>query len=140
MGDATRRAMAEVVAIFNSNEDTVDLIKDVLERAGFVVVIGHIADIRRGNIDLEAFIRQHRPKVVVYDLVPPYDKAWAFLEHVRHSPAMEGCQFVITSVNAYRVRQVIAPNERVYEIVGKPLDLDEILRAVREASRARPTK
>lgn len=130
----------ECVAIFNSSEETVDLVKDVLEHAGFVVVLGHISDIRRGTLDLEMFIRQHRPKVIVYDLVPPYEVTWAFLEHLRGSEFLNGVQFVLTSVNAERVRQVVAPNEQVYEIVGKPVDLDQIVRAVKEASRARPTR
>jgi DNA-binding NtrC family response regulator len=130
----------DVVAIFNSSEETVDLVKDVLERAGFVVVFGHIADIRRGNLDLGAFVRQHRPKVIVYDLVPPYEVTWAFLEHLRGSDFLNGVQFVLTSINARRLQEVVAPNEQVYEIVGKPVDLDQIVRAVKEASRARPTR
>lgn len=132
--------LPEVVAIFNSSEETVDLIKDVLERAGFVVVFGHISDIRRGAIDLEQFVRQHRPKVIVYDLVPPYEITWAFLQHLRGSEFLNGVQFVLTSMNAERVQQIVAPNEQVYEIVGKPYDLDQIVRAVKEASRARPTR
>lgn len=130
----------DVVGIFNSSDEVVDLIKDVLEKAGFVVVYGHIAKIRRGALDLEAFVRQHRPKVIVYDLVPPYEVTWAFLEHLRHSDAMKDVQFVLTSLNPRRLREVVPLNEHVYEIVGKPFDLDQIVRAVKEASRARPTR
>jgi DNA-binding NtrC family response regulator len=130
----------DVVAIFNSTEEVVDLVKDVLEHAGFVVVFGHVAQIRRGAIDLEAFVRQHKPKVIVYDLVPPYEVTWAFLEHLRDSQALKGVQFVLTSVNPARLQEVVKPNEQVYEIVGKPFDLDQIVRAVKEASRARPTR
>jgi DNA-binding NtrC family response regulator len=130
----------DVVAIFNSSEEVVDLLKDVLEHAGFVIVYGHIGEIKRGMLDLEAFVRQHRPKVIVYDLVPPYETTWAFLEHLRGSEALQGAQFVLTSINRARVEEIVKPNEHVYEIVGKPLDLDQIVRAVKEASRARPTR
>ncbi len=130
----------DVVAIFNSSEETVDLVKDVLERAGFIVVSGHIADIKRGALDLERFVRQHRPKVIVYDLVPPYEVTWAFLQHLRGSDFLTGVHFVLTSINSERVHQIVKPNEQVYEIVGKPFDLDAIVRAVKEASRARPTR
>lgn len=132
--------MPDVVGVFNSSDEVVDLVKDALERAGFLIVLGHVNDIRRGNINLEAFIRQHRPKVIVYDLIPPYEKSWDFLEHVRHSDFMHGVQFVLTSLNSHRVREIVAPNEHVYEIVGKTDDLEEIVRAVKEASRARPTR
>jgi DNA-binding NtrC family response regulator len=128
------------VAIFNSSEETVDLVKDVLEKAGFVVVFGHVSDIRRGALDLEAFIRQHRPKVIVYDLVPPYEVTWAFLEHLRGTEVLNGVHFVLTSANPHRLNEIVAHSEQVYEIVGKPYDLDQIVRAVKEASRARPTR
>jgi DNA-binding NtrC family response regulator len=130
----------DVVAIFNSSDEVIDLVKDVLEQAGFVVLFGHVADIRRGTVDLESFVRQHKPKVIVYDLVPPYEVTWGFLQHLRESEALDGVQFVLTSINAGRVNEVVKPNEQVYEIVGKPFDLDQIVRAVKEASRARPTK
>jgi hypothetical protein len=31
-------------------------------------------------------------------------------------------------------------NARVYEVVGKPYDLDQIIAAVKQAARARPTR
>ena len=133
-------AKHDVVAIFNSSEEVIDLLKDVLEKAGFLVVFGHVAEIRRGAIDLEAFVKQHQPKVIVYDLMPPYEVTWGFLEHFRQNEALQGVQFVVTSLNAQRVNEIVKPNEQVYEIVGKPFDLDQIVRAVKEASRARPTR
>jgi hypothetical protein len=38
------------------------------------------------------------------------------------------------------LREVVGRDEHVYEIVGKPIDLEEIVRAVKEASRARATR
>jgi len=42
-------------------------------------------------------------------------------------------------VNADHAKEVVGNSEMVYEVVGKPFDLDAILRAVKEASKARPT-
>jgi len=100
-------------------------------------VTGHIDDIRRGDLDLVNFMRQHDPFVVIYDLVPPYDRAWSFLATVRESKAMQGRLFILTSVNAARAREAVGRHATVYEILGKPLDLDAIVRAVKEASRLR---
>ena len=128
-----------VVAIFNSNDDLVELMRNLLEHAGFVTVTGHIDDIRRGELDLVNFVKQHEPNVIVYDLVPPYDRSWNYLYLLRDSAPLRGRPFVLTSVNAVRAREVVGSAEMVYEIVGKPLDLDEVITAVKEASKARPT-
>jgi len=126
-----------VVAIFNSNDDLVEMLRLLIEHAGFVTVTGHIDDIRRGDLDLVNFMRQHDPFVVIYDLVPPYDRAWSFLATIRESKAMQGRFFILTSVNAARAREAVGRDATVYEILGKPLDLDAIVRAVKEASRVR---
>jgi DNA-binding response OmpR family regulator len=128
-----------VVAILNSNDDVVELLRDLLERAGFVTVTGHIDDVRRGDLDLVNLVKQHEPNVIVYDLVPPYDRSWNYLHLLRNTAPLQGRPFVLTSVNADRAREVVGRSEIVYEIVGKPLDLDEIVTAVKEASKARPT-
>lgn len=126
-----------VVAILNSNDDVVEMLRNLVEQAGFVSVHGHIDDVRRGRLDLLNFIRQNDPSVIVYDLVPPYDRSWKYLESLRHTDYMNGRQFVLTSVNAARAGEVVGSSEMVYEIVGKPLDLDAIATAIKEASKRR---
>lgn len=127
-----------VVAILNSNDDLVELLRTLLEQAGFVTATGHIDDVRRGRLDLVNFVRQHDPKVIVYDLVPPYERSWNYLHHLRDSEPLHGRSFVLTSVNADRAREVVGNSEMVYEVVGKPFDLDAVVRAVKEASKSRP--
>jgi DNA-binding response OmpR family regulator len=128
------------VAVFNSSDDILELLTLLLEQAGFVVVAGHVDDIGKGDIDLPTFIAQHDPKVIVYDIAPPYDRAWRFLEHLRSRPPLAGRQFVVTTTNAERLHEIVGRDAHVYEIVGKPFDLDQIIRAVKEASRARETR
>lgn len=137
---ATQDRRPDCVAVFNTSDDVVELLRMVIEQAGFVVVTGHIDDIKRGKLDLQTFVAQHDPKVIVYDIAPPYDRTWVFLEHLRSQPPLKGRQFVLTTTNLARVREAVGPAENVYEIVGKPFDLDIIVRAVKEASRARATR
>jgi DNA-binding NarL/FixJ family response regulator len=129
--------MKATVAIFNTNDDLVELLRAAIEQSGFVAVSGHIDDARRGTLLLSAFVQEHDPKVIVYDIAPPYEPHWSFFNHVREQPYMAGRQFVLTSTNVTRAREAAGMDEPIYEIVGKPYDLDQVVRAVREASRAR---
>ena len=127
-----------VAAVINSSPDVVDLLRRALEPAGIVAVSAMTHEIREGKVDIETFVRQHDPRVIVYDIAPPYDGNWLLFQHVSHLPVMRGRQFVLTSANARQVQNLAGNTQAVYEIVGKPLDLDQIVRAVKEAGKSRP--
>lgn len=128
------------VAIINTNPDLVRLLRFNLERAGFVVFEVHIEQIRAGTADVAGFLEQHDPRVIVYDVAPPYRENWNFMEHLRNSPGFERRRFVLTSMNAERVHQIVGNDESVYEIVGLEEDLGRVVLAVKEATRARATR
>jgi CheY-like chemotaxis protein len=128
------------VAVFNTSPDATDVLRVALEQAGLMVVTGFTFDIRDGKLDLESFMRQHRPHAIVYDIAPPYDVNWRLFEHVRASPALNGCPVVLTSTNVRYVEQLAGRDTQIYEIIGKPYDLGLIVQATKEAVRARPTK
>ena len=130
----------EAVAIINSSPDTVELLQSVLQHAGFLVVSAYTFDIRDGRLDITAFVEQHRPKVIVYDIAPPYEANWRLFNHIRGLDVMRQIRFVITSVNPTHVEELVGRDEHVYEVVERPLDLDRIVTAVKEAARARPTR
>lgn len=138
--DPPRTQRPPVIAVLNTSPDTVDLLKHVFESAGFVVVSGFTFDIAAGKLDLETFLPVHQPDVIVYDVAPPYEKNWRFLEHLR-ATALRGYRFVLTTTNVAHVERLVLPkDEKIYEVVGRAEDLDEILRATREALRARDVR
>ena len=127
-----------VVAVVNTNPDLVELLKARIEAAGLVVLVLHIADIRAG-LDLKAVLSQHDPKVIVYDVVAPFERNWHFFEHLR-ATVMQGRQFVLTTGNAHALERLIGRDQDIYEVLDDGTDIDRIVQAVREASRARPTR
>jgi hypothetical protein len=131
---------ATVAAVINTSPDVVDLLRRAFDAAGIVTVSGFTHQIRDGQIDLEAFLRQHDPDVIVYDIAPPYDANWNFFQHVSGMPAAAGRQFVLTTTNVAHVEKLAGRDQRIYEIVGKAADIDPIVRAVKEATRARPIR
>lgn len=128
-----------VVAVINTSPDVVEFLRGVFEQAGLVTVSAFSFDIRDGRVDIDMFIRQHDPRVIVYDVAPPYDVSWRLFEHVRTMPAMRGREFVLTATNAAQVQKLAGSRQPIFEIVGKPFDLDQLTRVVKEASRSRLT-
>ena len=105
----------------------------MLEAEGMVAVTAHVSDLRRGKFDFAGFLAEHDPKVIIYDIPPPYDRSWLFFEHLKHLSSMKGRNFVLTSTNPQRVQQIAQPEQPIYEIIGKPYDLQMIIDAVRKA-------
>jgi hypothetical protein len=126
-----------VVAIVNTNPDLLRLLRVRLEGAGFVVIVIHIEDIKIAAGDVEATVERHNPRVIVYDIAPPYDVNWRFLDHLRCTKAFLGRHFVLTTVNVSQVQRIVGKEAMVYEVVGEASDLEQVVRAVKEATRAR---
>jgi DNA-binding NarL/FixJ family response regulator len=124
------------VVLFNANLDTLAPLARLLESAGFEVVSAPIPEVRDGRCDADGIMQRHDPTVVVYDIGPPYEESWAnFL--ICRATAMRDRRFVITSANPARVERLAGRDERIYEIVDEPWDLDNIVHAVKEAARSR---
>ena len=77
-----------VVAVFNSNDDTVELIRAWFEDAGIVVVSAHLDEVKRGSVDLMSFVDQHKPAAVVFDIAPPYERSWRRLRIMLSRPSV----------------------------------------------------
>ncbi len=129
-----------VAAVFNTSSDIVELLRRAFEPAGIVVVTALTPQIRSGAIDVEAFVRQHDPDVVVYDIAPPYDENWRLFQHVRQLRSLRDRPIVLTSINPRHVTALAGADTTLYEIVGKPYDLEQLVRAVKEAAYSRPTR
>jgi DNA-binding response OmpR family regulator len=102
------------VAVINSSEDTVEMLRTLLEREGWETVQGHVDDIKRGRTDFLKYLEAHDPQVLIWDVPPPYDQNWAFLQLVRSSRAMQS-----------RVG-FVGPTDAI-EIFTKPYDVEILI-------------
>jgi len=121
------------VAIFNSSEDTIGVLKLALEEEGFSVASGHVADIKKGAVDVLDFVAQHEPDVIVFDVALPYEENWTFLRLLQSSESLRGVGWVITTTHGARLRELVGEVGQVFEVVGKPYDLHQIVGAVKSA-------
>ena len=117
---------SRVIAIFNTNAEVLELVRESLQQAGFQAVVAHIADIKSGRLDMIRFVEEHNPDVIVYDVAPPYDTNWTFLRLMRNSKVMHGRAFVVTTTNKRALEELIGPND-VVELLCKPYDLQQVV-------------
>jgi hypothetical protein len=65
---------------------------------------------------------------------------WRFLDHLPTATGFQGRQFVLTSVNARHAEEAVQNDESVYELLGEEHDIAQVVRAVKEANRARAVR
>jgi CheY-like chemotaxis protein len=126
-----------LVVVLDSDPDTTEMLQMALQAAGFAVVTGNLHEFRTGEDDLLAFLERTEPDVILYDLSPPYEKNWTYLETMRQHPAFARPGLVITTTNKRAVEKLVSLP--VVEIFGKPYDLDVLTSAVRTALTAPTT-
>jgi two-component system, chemotaxis family, chemotaxis protein CheY len=110
------------VLIVEDNEDLRALLGDVLDDAGFDVLI-----VSNGAEALEA-TRQWRPAAIVLDLMMPVMDGAAFLRERRLVPALASVPVLVLTAHPYhhRVLDGLGPTA----VLRKPYDLDELISAV----------
>ena len=124
------------IVVLNSSADTIEILKLVLEEQGYAVATGHVADVKKGQLDVLDFVAEHQPDVIIYDVAIPYEENWRFLRLLQSSEPLKEIQWVITTTHRKRLQELVGECGEVYEIVGKPYDLVQITNAVKTALEA----
>jgi DNA-binding NarL/FixJ family response regulator len=123
------------VAVINSSEDTVEMLRALLQAEGWETVTSHVDDLKRGRVDFLKFLELHDPSVIIYDVPPPYDQSWAFLRLVRSSRAMEGRVVIVTTTNKAALERFVGPTDAL-EIFTKPYDVDILIETISRTLKA----
>ncbi len=126
-----------VIAIINSNDDLVRVVRDSLVGDGFNVVTAHIREIKAGQQDFTTFLRGHNPTVIVTTSPCRTKDNWTFFQTLRQLPEARHRNFVITTVNKRVLDQRIGPTEAIEIQGGRADDLEPVLEAVHKVVKSR---
>lgn len=118
-----------VVAVLNNMEDLVRMFAEILRGAGYDVVTAMLADARRGEVDLVAFLKEHDPRVIIYDVSFPYAVNWTMLEGLRDRGALKDRGVLVTTPNKKAMQDLLRVSD-VLEITGVPDEYSQLVERV----------
>jgi DNA-binding response OmpR family regulator len=121
-----------LVAIFNSMDDILDMVRLAFEAQGFAAATARLAEIQSGVLDLIAFVREHKPVALVYDLPRPYEANWNVLRMLRETDSLKDLVWVITTTNKEALERAVPRTNALEIVVGKPYTVDDVINAVRK--------
>jgi DNA-binding NtrC family response regulator len=124
--------------VLNASEDVAMLLREALQEEGFTVVTARVPDIKAGRANLIAFLERYNPRVIVYDISPPYAENWTFFQLVHDTAAAHGRAFVVTTTNQRALVEAVGEAAAI-ELLGKPYDVNQVVQAVRRALEQDPT-
>jgi CheY-like chemotaxis protein len=106
------------VLLVEDDKDIREAVSAVLEAEGYTVLTA-------GNgVEALGVLEKGRPCVVLLDLMMPVMTGWDFMDEVRKSHRFDELPVVV--VSAYSERKA----EGVRRVLKKPLDVNQLLRAV----------
>ena len=120
-----------VVAIFNSMDDLLDMLRIEFADHGFRPVTARLVDIQSGMLDLLAFVKEHAPVAVVYDIPRPYEANWNFLRLLRETESLQDLVWVITTTNKEALEGAVPKTNALEVVLGKPYTVEQVIAAVR---------
>ena len=122
------KATAERVLIVEDNEHAAYLLRTLLERAGYAVVVspdGRDALAKLGAMD--------PVDVVILDLMLPYVSGYQVLIEARQNPKWQRVPIVVVTGRTLEMDAVRALETGANDFVRKPFSPDELIARVRRA-------
>jgi DNA-binding NarL/FixJ family response regulator len=90
----------------------------------------YVREFRRGTRDLSAFMSEHDPDVIVWDIAVPSYMNWKFLQEVQQMHLLQNCGLVITTPNVAQLDHIVGAATGALEVTGEHADVETLARAI----------
>ena len=127
------RTRRPLVAILDSRMEFLDALREALETDGYGAVTARLAEIQDGTLDLVAFIDEHDPALIVYDLPRPIERHWNFLRLLRETDSLKARTWILTTTDKHALDAAVGSSAVIDTIFGQPYVVADVVAAVRSA-------
>jgi DNA-binding NtrC family response regulator len=122
---------APLVAAIDGEPAIIALLEETLALEGLRVVGLSLTGSANPEATVTSFLQEHLPRLVLLDIPPPYGCAWPLVQTTRR--AVPHATVVVITTNPDEVAALASKDDAV-QILGKPFDLDELLRVARAST------
>lgn len=120
------------IAIVHGSDALATAIASALEAQGWSTATASVHDFGPGRRNPASFLDHHNPRVVVWEILHPYEAHWRDFQCVYQSPAGRRRGYVFAATDPVALSEV-AGKIRTVELMGEPFELRELYLAVRRA-------
>lgn len=123
--------MKKDIVIINSNIELIGALELLFQDEGYSTASYQVLDFKTGNINIRKILKREDPQVILYDISIPYKENWEFFKKIKETKEARGINFILTTTNKRALESFVGEVQAI-EIIGKPFDVEEIIRVARE--------
>lgn len=112
------------ILLIEDNVDNRDMVRFVLERAGYEILVGQT------GIQAVTLARQERPDLILMDLSLPEKDGWTAASEIKADPALAAIPLVALTAHTLPGDRKRAMEAGFDAYVSKPIDLPSLLKAL----------
>jgi len=125
------RIQQQTILAVDDTEDSLELIREALTSHDFNVVCAS------SGPEAVQILRNIRPVAVVLDIMMPDMNGFALLEIIREMPGLQDVPVLLQTANPSREHGQRTVDSNLTYMLAKPLDVDLLVRAVKECIQAK---
>jgi DNA-binding response OmpR family regulator len=113
------------IVLVDDDEIVADLSREVLEEAGYTVVV-----VRHGDVAVDA-VKANLPDLVVLDIMLPGKEGLSVLKALREEESLKGLKVLVVTGKAFAEERARAQRLGADAFLKKPFEADALLAEVR---------